>query len=101
VDSGLSQTLKEVNLRALNNAECKLYYGPQVTYDMICMSGNYNEGTCIGDTGSPLLQMKDGEYMHVGIASFLSGNGCESTDPSGFTRTIHYIHWIRSIIGPV
>jgi hypothetical protein len=35
----------------------------------------------------------------VGIASFLSGNGCESTDPSGYIRTDPYRDWIKSVAG--
>jgi hypothetical protein len=33
----------------------------------------------------------------VGISSFVSGNGCESSDPSGFTRTYPYNDWIKNI----
>lgn len=33
----------------------------------------------------------------VGVASFISGNGCESTEPSGFTRIFPYVNWIRNI----
>lgn len=50
-----------------------------------------------GDTGSPLLLRMNYLFMHVGIASFHSGNGCESSDPSGYTRTYSYVDWIRSV----
>jgi hypothetical protein len=53
-----------------------------------------------GDTGSGLLQdIGKGYMMHVGIASFLSANGCESTDPSGYVRTFSYRDWIKNITG--
>jgi hypothetical protein len=53
-----------------------------------------------GDTGSALVEAY-GKYelVHVGVASFVSGNGCESTDPSGFTRTYPYVSWIKNITG--
>lgn len=81
---------------------------------MVCINGNYNEGACIvciilnmsdsiitlllqGDTGSPLIQVVSrGRQLHVGIQTFISGNGCQSTDPSGYTRTYSYIEWIRN-----
>jgi hypothetical protein len=37
--------------------------------------------------------------QHVGVSSFFSGNGCETTDPSGYTRTYPYIDWIKSVTG--
>jgi hypothetical protein len=82
---------------------------------MVCVEGNYNEGTCNvnlsltllirvmnaffkGDNGSPLVELYMYRYyLMVGIASFISGNGCESTDPSGYTRTFPYNEWIRNV----
>ncbi|EFA04604.1 brachyurin [Tribolium castaneum] len=96
--SGLSNQLQRVNLTTISTDECKLTYGGQITEDMVCVSGNYNEGSCTGDMGSPLLQhVGRGYYLIVGVASFISGNGCESTDPSGYTRTFSYIGWVRNI----
>ncbi|KAJ3656601.1 hypothetical protein Zmor_015669 [Zophobas morio] len=99
-DTGFAEELMRVNLTTLSTNECKLTYGSQVTEDMVCVAGNYNEGSCIGDIGSPLLQFVGREYyLVVGTASFLSANGCESTDPSGYTRTFSYISWIKNITG--
>lgn len=51
-----------------------------------------------GDTGSPLItRMRTGVMEHIGIASFVSGNGCETTEPSGFTRTHPYVDWLTDI----
>ncbi|KAJ3656376.1 hypothetical protein Zmor_015459 [Zophobas morio] len=62
--------------------------------------GSFNEGACTGDTGSRLVQWIRGVYStHVGISSFVSANGCESTDPSGYTRTYPYLSWIRNVTG--
>lgn len=50
-----------------------------------------------GDLGSPLILEAD-IFVHLaGIASFISSNGCESTDPSGFTRITPYMSWIRNV----
>lgn len=37
-------------------------------------------------------------YMIVGISSFISANGCESTNPSGFTRIYEYTDWIYEVM---
>jgi hypothetical protein len=53
-----------------------------------------------GDGGTPLVRVRNGPtYTHMGVASFISQNGCESTDPSGYTRTLDYVEWIRNVTG--
>lgn len=51
-----------------------------------------------GDSGAPLLQiMTDNRVTHLGISSFVSGNGCENPEPAGYTRTYSYVDWIKSV----
>jgi secreted trypsin-like serine protease len=96
-DPELSNGLNYVGLAVLSNEECRMVYGNQLTDDMVCVEGNFNEGACLGDSGSPLVvRLIGGLFLqHVGVFSFYSGNGCETTDPSGYTRTYAYIDWIR------
>ncbi|XP_063913753.1 brachyurin-like [Zophobas morio] len=99
-DAGLQNRIQYVSVVTLPNAECKLVYGNQIFDTMVCAEGNYNEGTCYGDTGGPLIQyVSRGQVMLVAISSFISQNGCESTDPSGYTRTFDYTAWIRNNTG--
>ncbi|KAJ3656363.1 hypothetical protein Zmor_015446 [Zophobas morio] len=99
-DAGLSNKLQAVTLTALSNEECRLYFGNQITDNMVCVDGNYNQGTCLGDTGSPLIQFQNAFTPTViGVSAFISGNGCESTDPSGFIRTFLYLDWIKNVTG--
>lgn len=44
---GLANNLNYVTLTSLSNEECQLYYGTQVTENMLCVGGNFNEGTCV------------------------------------------------------
>ncbi|XP_063913522.1 brachyurin-like [Zophobas morio] len=98
-DPELSNELRYVSTVTLTNEECRLYYGNQIVDNMVCASGNYNEGTCIGDNGGPLV-ITNGKYFSlIGVASFISANGCESTDPSGYTRIRPYADWIHNITG--
>ncbi|XP_044266148.1 transmembrane protease serine 2-like [Tribolium madens] len=93
-----SDVLQYVYVAPITNDNCKEVYGSQITDNMVCVEGNYNEGACHGDTGSPLIDIFNIYYtVHVGIASFVSGNGCESTDPSGYTRTYNYVDWIKNV----
>ncbi|KAJ3656343.1 hypothetical protein Zmor_015427 [Zophobas morio] len=96
-DPSLSDELRWVLMSAISNEECRLTYGSQITDSMICASGNYNEGPCLGDSGGPLVHLLNGSRMVVvAVSSFVSGNGCESPDPSGYTRTFPYVDWIRN-----
>nr|XP_015835202.1 PREDICTED: serine protease H115 isoform X1 [Tribolium castaneum] len=97
-DAGNVSDLHRVSITVLSNQECRNTYGTQIIEEMVCAEGNYNQGTCHGDSGGPLIQYVYGQSAtHVGVSSFFSGNGCESTDPSGFTRTFPYVEWIRNV----
>ncbi|XP_068898483.1 transmembrane protease serine 9-like [Tenebrio molitor] len=94
--AGINNNLQYVELSIISNAECQITYGSQIKAGMVCAVGNFNEGICIGDTGSALV-LPGGEPVHVGIASFMSQSGCESTDPTGYTRTDIYHSWISNV----
>ncbi|KAJ3656427.1 hypothetical protein Zmor_015507 [Zophobas morio] len=97
-DPELSDNLKFVYVASISNAECRMIYGSQISDNMVCVQGNYNQGTCTGDNGGALIEYL-GRYPYlVGIASFVSANGCESTNPSGYTRTFPFTEWIKSVI---
>merc|ERR1712037_806827 len=56
-------------------------------------SSDKNIGVCSGDSGGPLnLQEGPGQYMTVGVASFVSGAGCESEIfPHVYSRVSYYM----------
>ena len=45
-DPGLVTDLRYVYVTSVSNPECKIVYGDQITENMVCAAGNYNEGTC-------------------------------------------------------
>jgi hypothetical protein len=53
-----------------------------------------------GDVGGALLaDVPVGDYkIQVGISSFISQNGCESLDPTGYTRVDGHYSWIVDTI---
>lgn len=51
-----------------------------------------------GDSGGPLNCMVNGQYYVHGIASFVSGMGCDTPKkPTVFTRVSAYIEWMDSV----
>lgn len=45
--SGLSDDLNYTYLTTVSNEECRFSYGNQITDNMVCVAGNFDEGTCI------------------------------------------------------
>lgn len=45
-DPELSENLQYIAITTLSNEECKLTYGNQIVDTMVCVDGNYNEGSC-------------------------------------------------------
>ncbi|KAM3598376.1 uncharacterized protein V6R79_017192 [Siganus canaliculatus] len=88
--------LKEVSLPLVSNEECdKIYHG--VTDNMMCAGGEPGRGPCIGDGGGPLMLEVDGQWVQVGVMSFISVAGCaQGGIPAGFTRVSRYQQWISS-----
>ncbi|XP_063907358.1 brachyurin-like isoform X1 [Zophobas morio] len=96
----LSDQLNFVTLVIISNTECQTTYGSQIKDGMLCAIGNYNQGICLGDIGGPIVKPDGfGNAIHAGISSFTSLNGCETLEPSGFTRTDVYREWILNVTG--
>jgi secreted trypsin-like serine protease len=87
------------DLPVIANDNCNEYYGI-ITDGHICIDSTGGHGVCNGDSGGPLNYEKTtGKYTTVGVASFVSGFGCESGLPHGFTRVTEYLDWIETVTG--
>jgi len=49
-----------------------------------CATGLDRLNTCAGDSGSPVFELRDGEWVAVGIT--LSGEGCRPSDQGIYLR---------------
>ena len=95
-----SADLLKINLRTITNEECAQVYRSApglVTENTICVTWVNMEGdnVCSGDSGGPLSTVIDGQHVLIGVASFVSTNGCEVGDPAGFSRTSAFADWIQ------
>ncbi|XP_032679242.1 trypsin-1-like [Odontomachus brunneus] len=98
VEAGpVSQTLQEVTVPIISNAECRATNYPtrRITDNMIC--AGYKEGgkdSCQGDSGGPLHVEEDGSHQIVGIVSW--GEGCAQPGyPGVYCRVNRYLTWIK------
>ncbi|XP_063632383.1 trypsin-1-like isoform X2 [Cydia splendana] len=95
----VSNSLQEVSVPIISNAECrKTAYKQRITDNMLC-AGEPEGGrdACQGDSGGPLhiLNTDNNVLQEVGIVSW--GEGCARPDrPGVYTRVNRYLTWIRS-----
>lgn len=97
----ISNDLLKVNLRTITNQEClQTYNSNLVTDNTLCATWATREGesTCSGDSGGPLSSVINGQDVLIGVASFVSTAGCQSGDPSGYSRTSAFQDWIEATI---
>ncbi|XP_029008030.1 elastase-1-like isoform X2 [Betta splendens] len=96
----LSPQLKQASLPVVDHATCSRsdWWGSTVKTTMVCGGGGAEAG-CNGDSGGPLNCQYNGKYYAYGIASFVSGMGCDTyKKPTVFTRVSAYIDWMNSIM---
>ncbi|XP_072307910.1 elastase-1-like [Eucyclogobius newberryi] len=96
----LPDILQQAVLPLVGHKECTApdWWGSTVKDTMVCGGGGDKAG-CNGDSGGPLNCLVNGEYVVTGIASFVSGYGCNyPKKPTVFTRVSAYIDWMDSIM---
>ncbi|XP_054473549.1 elastase-1-like [Anoplopoma fimbria] len=96
----LSAQLKQAYLPLVDYKTCTSadWWGSTVKPTMVCGGGGAEAG-CNGDSGGPLNCLVNGKYSVTGIASFVSGYGCNTPKkPTVFTRVSAYIDWMDSIM---
>lgn len=101
--AGTERLLRWVQMRVIANSECQKPYGSSIVVNhVVCTVGLYsptNQGICGGDSGGPLIIMEGSVATQIGIVSFAAKSGCNTGNPSGFTRTSHFTSWISSYTG--
>ncbi|XP_026204466.1 elastase-1-like [Anabas testudineus] len=97
---GMPTRMRQAILPIVDHETCTSsgWWGSTVKTTMICAGGGAKSG-CNGDFGGPLsCKVNNGWYVH-GIASFVSGMGCNTPQkPTVFTRVSAYITWINSVM---
>uniref|UniRef100_A0ACB8EEM7 Uncharacterized protein n=1 Tax=Sphaerodactylus townsendi TaxID=933632 RepID=A0ACB8EEM7_9SAUR len=95
----LPSRLQQAVLPVVDHAHCTQpdWWGAlAIRETMVCAGGDIRAG-CNGDSGGPLnCQAADGRWQVHGIASFVSGLGCNALKkPTVFTRVSAFDDWIQ------
>ncbi|KAL4685670.1 hypothetical protein H8959_001267 [Pygathrix nigripes] len=88
--------LQQAALPLLSNAECKKFWGSEITDEMIC-AGASGVSSCMGDSGGPLVCQKEGAWTLVGIVSWGSRT-CSTTTPAVYARVTKLIPWVQKML---
>uniref|UniRef100_A0A2A4JK14 Peptidase S1 domain-containing protein n=1 Tax=Heliothis virescens TaxID=7102 RepID=A0A2A4JK14_HELVI len=86
-----SSKMYALELPVFNQEICKfaMRYSTPVTEDMFCTFTQFGQGTCHGDSGSPIIKGTD----LVGVVSW--GIPCAVGFPDVHTRITSYVEWIQ------
>ncbi|ADD45586.1 S1 family peptidase [Stackebrandtia nassauensis] len=96
--NSMPKELQELDTKVLDNEKCVFGDEWDITKGDVCVESPGNQaGACNGDSGSPLLQKVDGEWVTVGVDSRSGGSKCLETDEV-YTGVAHYTDWIKSTI---
>ncbi|XP_023262108.1 elastase-1-like [Seriola lalandi dorsalis] len=96
----MSARMRQAYLPSVDHQTCTSsgWWGSTVKTTMICAGGGAQSG-CNGDFGGPLSCIVNSNWYVHGIASFVSGMGCNTPQkPTVFTRVSAYITWINSVM---
>ncbi|RLN49494.1 hypothetical protein BBJ28_00011123 [Nothophytophthora sp. Chile5] len=86
-----SETLQEVNVAIISNADCNKMYENRITDGMICAGDGNGKDSCNGDSGGPLMA----NDVLVGLVSW--GGEC-GVDAGVYTRVSFVQDYINDIL---
>ncbi|XP_037632725.1 elastase-1-like [Sebastes umbrosus] len=96
----MSNRMRQAYLPVVDHQTCTSsgWWGSTVKTTMICAGGGAQSG-CNGDFGGPLSCRVNNSYYVHGVASFVSGMGCNASQkPTVFTRVSAFITWMNSVM---
>ncbi|XP_048849176.1 elastase 3 like [Brienomyrus brachyistius] len=98
----IADKLQQALMPVVDHAICSQpdWWGVAVRTTMVCAGGDGIVAGCNGDSGGPLnCKSADGVWEVHGIASFVSGLGCNyEKKPTVFSRVSAYNSWIDQVM---
>ncbi|RLN49492.1 hypothetical protein BBJ28_00011121 [Nothophytophthora sp. Chile5] len=86
-----SETLQEVNVAIISNADCNKEYDDRITDGMLCAGDGNGKDSCNGDSGGPLMA----NDVLVGLVSW--GGEC-GVNAGVYTRVSFVLDYINDIV---
>lgn len=97
---GFNQALRDVYVPVISNSACTEYYWYSLSDSQLCTNGTRGRGPCAGDGGAPLIlrYYTGNSDLLIGLVSFSHVRGCQSGNPTGYTRITSYMSWIETFL---
>ncbi|XP_074598959.1 chymotrypsinogen A-like [Brevipalpus obovatus] len=98
-DDEFPDELQEVDVMHRSEISCSEWWNGDEKFDpTIQMCAGITQGSCVGDSGSPLMLRKRGQYILAGITAY-GYDPCGMPDhPAVYTRVTPFVTWIRSMM---
>ncbi|CAD0251592.1 unnamed protein product [Spodoptera exigua] len=95
-----NQALRDVYVPVISNSKCNEYFWYLLSDAQLCTNGTGGRGPCGGDGGAPLIlrYYSGSSDLLIGLVSFSHVKGCQSGNPSGYTRISSYMSWIETFL---
>ncbi|CAH0625508.1 unnamed protein product [Chrysodeixis includens] len=93
-----NQSLNHVSLLVLTSSECSTAFPLIAQPSNICTSGLGTVGFCDGDSGGPLILIRNNKHTLIGVSSFRSSLGCESNRSNVYSRITSFMGFINQHI---
>ncbi|XP_042351893.1 elastase-1-like [Plectropomus leopardus] len=96
----MTTTMRQAYLPVVDHETCTSagWWGSTIKTTMICAGGGA-QSACNGDFGGPLSCKVNNKWYVHGVASFVSGMGCNAPQkPTVFTRVSAFIIWMNSVM---
>ncbi|ETO62823.1 hypothetical protein F441_19199, partial [Phytophthora nicotianae CJ01A1] len=91
-DGTKSNTLQEVNVAVISNAECNKQYNNRITEGMMCAGNGGGKDSCNGDSGGPLVTSDDT------LIGFVSWGGKCGVHAGVYTRLTFVMDYINDVL---
>ncbi|KAM4018433.1 LOW QUALITY PROTEIN: chymotrypsin B-like [Anomaloglossus baeobatrachus] len=88
--------LQQTALPVLSNAQCKTYWGSNISDIMVC-AGAAGSSSCMGDSGGPLVCQANDAWVLIGIVSWGSST-CSVSSPGVYARVTELRGWVDQIL---
>ncbi|MDO8945732.1 MAG: serine protease [Desulfocapsaceae bacterium] len=90
-------TLQQINLPVVADSYCNSTYGVTLLSSQLCAgyAAAANKDACSGDSGSPLMLMVDGQWVHVGLVSYGADCATSYGNYGVYTRSSAYVDFIK------
>uniref|UniRef100_A0A4Y0BP00 CLIP domain-containing serine protease n=1 Tax=Anopheles funestus TaxID=62324 RepID=A0A4Y0BP00_ANOFN len=87
-----------VDLNIMRLQKCESFHRVSLNATHMCAGGMLEHGTCVGDSGGPLMRQHESSWYLIGVNSFGPSNCGTAGVPSVYTKVAKYVDWIQDNI---